>query len=202
MASRRIYTMSASYPVYVFYKCSKCGEYNVMQHDIALNTQYTARSTLLPSSTREQKAEIEGKFKQALLTKVKMVINDVQNHNYISAGFNCSCKKCGHQEPWSRLTSKTSSTIIPPAASMFIGILVLISIVALPGWVTIPTIAAIIIALLIKRNSDKKKLMQRMEEVKNLPEESLPIISLEEGNLIDLANSLREIEKLKSAERA
>ena len=165
-------TFSVNTPLYVIYKCSKCGKINFFTHIVKETQTIHADDTIiwikdanLPSNNCDNEVETR--------RLVKRILEDKEKGNYLTPGFSYECCACLHKEPWAK-SSRTFEDIL----STILAIVVLGSIfvsLAEGSWITFLIAFGLVFGILMMLEMRKKFFIKR---IKRLPKESVPYFSL------------------------
>ena len=182
---------SVSIPLYVHYKCSKCGEINNCVHTVVETRSSTQKGVVLSNSTRKGLLEQSSERATAAMgRKLTKIFTEKESGKYEAAEFDCKCKRCGHKEPWSRmrytLIDSIMGVLLPfsllfSLASIYVGIWYA---VVLTSW------------FLFKRLHTNR--MNTL--IQQLPKSALPIFSLTQGEVFSNENDDKEIEAVKNTQ--
>lgn len=189
MAARTTYYQTASIPIYLAWRCSKCGNVNKAQH-IVYETAQESKSGFVWSKAKEKmKRAVQNRLPSQMYTRLSAIFVQASKKEYSLAKFNCRCSKCGNKEAWSRLGREKPNPARMASFSPFLGYVGLVAFVGLIGLFIdnflIGLSAALVIAAIITSCILLKKRHLRLmkEQIAKLPKESLPLISLDQKEI-------------------
>ncbi len=176
-------------PVYLAYRCSKCGALNAYLVLLTEKSEVTQSGIVFRQSKRdEMQEEALEEARGAMGVRLRRVFAESRVRRYHAAEFHCRCAKCRNKEAWSKLRfSRVESIMIPVVATaVFFAIMALIF-----GEFLIFGCILGGCGLIVGPWSLYKKLhIEAMEKrIAELPEDSIPIISLKESELKDKARA-------------
>lgn len=174
---------TASLNVDVQYRCSSCGNENLAMETIK-STAHTA--TILGINLDR---DIAGEAKNDLENKLNTVLDQKNPRRFRTLGLACTCKQCGHAEPWARMNYDKLDGINGVSLCFLITAGVISSIVMSGesiydmeinfAHIILCAIVVASLAVCIGISAYKNKNNQKMEElISRLPQEALPRISL------------------------
>lgn len=183
------------------YKCSKCGEYNLLRPKIPLVSE-----TMKPDSFKrsQMKAEVEAELRNQNLNRLIKILQKIENRQFDSTNLRCKCAKCGHKEPWARMPLDFEAYPKPlrwllMGLLLFVGILIVLALGIenlsstggmILGGVIMAGVLAGIPFLWFKW---KEKVRSGLElEIARLSPENLPIVLTDGEKARELVEKLRQ----------
>lgn len=178
-----IYTATSSAEVSLTYQCSSCGkEVNASTYVVSEATNTVNLIGL--SSDKDFKMHAQ----DGLIRKLMMLQSTYPEKRYTEARFECSCRSCGHKEPWARLkhpiAQKISGFALVPFLFFTLSMVVMLFNGKLfaPGamvmWLIYFGIAALFIGPIAYSKIHNSKMLER---TKTLPESAQPQVSVRIG---------------------
>ena len=169
--SRTTYTSTATYPMAVGWKCTKCGRINAKTCNIQM-TSSASKQGLLHSQETQDRASSQAQSQ--LVMRVLSIANDAEKGKYGPAFNNCRCQGCGYQEPWATVKANGCVVLGCFMGSVVMGLLALFCIL-LQDWASLWWLLGIIavlvsIALLSMRKSanNEKKMAPIFAQLKDI----------------------------------
>lgn len=155
-------------PLYVTYRCSKCGNTVVTSHIVRETTTATNNDTVVWQGTKEDFNNMDGKKELEPGRRIKKIFAEEEKGLYRLAEFNCKCGHCNHRESWSKMRyyvfDAVFGTLLPLA--------ILLTIVAFSIGIWLLGVEAIYLSIKHLHRAFMEK------RIKKLPKLSLPCISL------------------------
>lgn len=182
---------TVSIPLYVHYKCSKCGEINNTVHTVVETRSSTQKGVVLSNSTRKGLLEQSSERATAAMgRKLTKIFTEKESGKYEAAEFDCKCKRCGHREPWSRMRYTLIDSIM--------GVLLPFSILFSLASIYVGIWYAVVLAswFLFKRlHTNRMNIL-----IRQLPKSALPVFSLIQEEVFSSENDDKEIEVANSSQ--
>lgn len=184
---------TVSIPLYIHYKCSKCGEINNSVHIVNETRESSQMGVAVFNSTREELLNRSSEYTTAAMgRRLTKIFAERENGKFEAAEFNCECKKCGHKEPW----SKMRYTLIDCIMGTLLPFSLLLSLFSI--YIGIWYVVALIAWFLYKRLHTNR--MNSL--IQQLPKSALPVFSLIQEEVFSDKNDEEETETTKSTEDA
>ena len=141
--SRTSYTSTATYPLAVGWKCTKCGRINAKTCNIKM-TATASRQGL--SYSRETESQASEQAQNQVMLRVLGVVADAEKRKYGPALYGCVCHGCKHREPWASV--KANGRVVAGCflGSVALGLLALLCIL-LQDWKSLLCLLGIIAVL-------------------------------------------------------
>jgi hypothetical protein len=174
-------------PLYVTYRCSKCGNTVVTNHIVRETTTATNNDTVVWQGTKEDFNNMDGKKELEPGRKIKKILAEEEKGLYRLAEFNCKCGHCNHVEPWSKMRYYIFDAIF----GTFLPFAILLTLIAFPIGIWLLGVEALYISI--------KHLHRAFMEnrIKQLPKLSLPCISLLPQESVELFKNKLANEKVE-----
>lgn len=154
--SRTTYTSTATYPMAVGWKCTKCGRINAKTCNIQWRASASRQGLFYSQETADRAAS---QAQSQLAMRVLNIASNVENGKYDPALNSCVCRGCSHREPWATVRANGCVVIGCFMGSIALGIMALFCIL-LQDWTSMCWLLGIIavlvgIAFLSMRKSAK-----------------------------------------------
>lgn len=122
--SRTTYTSTATFPLPVGWKCTKCGKINATTCDVQWSSSASKQGAFYSSKTQ---AYASAQAKTAVSYLVAKIIEDAQNGKYDVHFNSCVCRGCSQQEPWAAQKPNGRLVLLCLLGSFWVGLLTILS---------------------------------------------------------------------------
>jgi len=159
--SRTTYTSTATYPMAVGWKCTKCGRINAKTCNIQMSSS-ASKQGLLHSQETQDRASSQAQSQ--LVMRVLSIAADAEKGKYGPTFNSCVCRGCSHQEPWASVKANGCVVIGCFMGAVVAGLLALFCIL-LQDWASLWWLLGIIAVLVgiaflsMKKSANNEKKM-------------------------------------------
>lgn len=95
--SRTTYTSTATYPMAVGWKCTRCGRINAKTCNIQMTASASKQGLLHSQETQDRASE---QAQSQLMLRVLSIASNAETGKYDPSFNSCVCRNCSHREPW------------------------------------------------------------------------------------------------------
>ena len=99
------YTNSASVPVRMVYRCSKCGHENERDQYVTASASYTDQMAFGSDTMSRRDRESKMRVSEEINDRLKTVYSSISPDDFYRLNLHGRCDKCGYNEPWSHMKS-------------------------------------------------------------------------------------------------
>ena len=183
MATRTTYTSTVKVPVYGGWKCSNCGEKCFSAGAIAYRRDVST-SALSSSKREDAKVEANRLAREGWQQNAMGIIFDKKDHAKNlrdDLSFQkIKCERCGKKPKWTRGSKLKSIVYVPCFLAIMSGLAAISVKKSLPAWLIFAACLGVTVYCIVM---DKVYI----RAVGNMPDEELPVIGSQNGELLLLA---------------